>query len=187
MLLNAYTRLFSRWAKHLDHGVNALLPRVPRHGKDPAVPGQIDILDDVDSPAVQLDWEPDGQRSLILCVEDDITSSVNRGRGQEEQQLVLGAFYMVKDVDVETGRQEGEYVLEATEACFLRLNERVMVEAMGRPEGSTDGSYRQYARVSVVEMLETIAMRVKPGARSAKYVGALFMRWKGRRIPLKLP
>lgn len=191
MFLNAYTRLFSRWAKHPQFGINALLPQIPRHGGDPAV-GTVDVLDDVDSEAVQLDYEPSAKRSLIVCVDEDVPSRFNAGRGESEQdRVVVGLYYLVKDMTAGQARKEGEYVMAAAAFNQQLLARRDFVEGIvGAPTvplGTTDPHHRVYAGVEVVEITEQVAVRTTKGPKDTNYVGVLFTVWKGASLILQLP
>jgi hypothetical protein len=188
VLLNAYTRLFSRWAKHATYGVNAILPQIPLQPGDAAIPTPIAIYDDVDSPAALADFRPPDKRALVLCVDGDLASSQDRGRGEQAQErIVMGAFYMARDIGLEIARHEAEYVLEALACNHRLLADRAWIEHLGAPAGSTDASFRSFGRAHVVEPVDQmVSMRVTPSPGTDSYAGVLISPWRGTSVPFKL-
>jgi len=188
MFLNAYTRLFSRWARHPRFGVLALLPLIPLHGGDRAVPDGIEVLDDVDSEPVQQDYVPPHQRCLVYCVESDVPIAPDKGRGIDQQdRIVLGVYYMVKDLPVGLVRLENEYVMQAVVANLRMLADRVLIEQLGPPPDSADRFYNAFGPIEVSEIVDELAVRLTPGIESSSGVGVHFSTWKGASTPLTFP
>jgi hypothetical protein len=112
------------WLGHATHGVNALLPGVPRIGADAEPPAVAAILNERQHGNAARGHLPADQLTPALLVSFAEDASYDLALEQsvaDVQLLVVGIAYAIRDVDSEEAVRHGYYTMVAVRRSLRRL------------------------------------------------------------------
>lgn len=165
------TRLITAWLGHATHGVNALLPAVPRDlvggEEEDEEPDAVDFYNDVD---FEIDGvagiNPPTVPSIVVIVD---VNPEGTDIGQQEKPghnySFTGAIaYYAEDTTRAKARLDGDYVLRATGRSLARYN---------RPRASK--GYRELNDIEIIRLTKLSFQRVAGAVPESSLMGILFV------------
>lgn len=139
-MFNEALRMHAAWLNHPQHGVNALLPSVPRYlGTDgleesPPTPALALITDETQHPAVANGLLPAQLPALALTLDvgDAAADQQVQDVGDGEFGLILR--YAVRTADAAVGTRWAGYSMRAVVWSLRRLYQEMVPEALAARE-----------------------------------------------------
>jgi hypothetical protein len=173
------TRLITAWLGHSVHGVNALIPAIPRErfgGVDDPEPSEVSIYNDVDFDTAMdesvLGINPPSLPALVVIF-DVNPKGLNFGQTQSnhhEYDMVGAVFYYAKDgLNRMAARREGGYVLRAVGRSLKRWNQPRFSELRSGP------SYRRLNDIKLLRITNLTFVRPAGAVPESQMMGVVFL------------
>jgi hypothetical protein len=130
---NEVTQIITRWYGHTEHGVNVMVPTIPRQkidgsGSWPAPP-VVALFDDTMGSVINdsLELEPPSHPSILSFCYNEVRTQVKEHRGIAKN-VVIASAYCTQDEQPEIAIRNGGITLRAMEKCLERMNHQAFSE-----------------------------------------------------------
>ncbi len=181
-MIQHVTRIVTRWLKHPEHGLNAILATLPMAPGD-ARPDGVYVYDDVDSVEGAADEAPPRSPALLVMAYDGVTVRLDQKRSVQEasRPVRVVLWWLVEGSETATVRQariQSSYVWEAALESLARLL---------NPRNSGYGdqpNLRQEQTMEITGLVEAQEARAGGAVQQMQLVAALVVSLTVRRIPI---